>query len=130
MIHQEVRKSATQAYIKYKAYYDEKASDSKLKKADYVYVLQSEVDHQVSKISLTEFRWLSPYIIEKVLSNNNYLVRKIGTSKTQVLHCMRKPRFTSRQPTADIRIAPQEGKPEPEVGLKHDDLYARAWDCE
>ena len=31
MIHQEVRKNAMQAYIKYKAYYDKKANASKLK---------------------------------------------------------------------------------------------------
>ena len=40
MIHQDVRKNTMQAYIKYKAYYDKKANASKLKEADYVYVLQ------------------------------------------------------------------------------------------
>ena len=39
MIHQDVRKNAMQAYIKYKAYYDKKINASKLKEADYVYVL-------------------------------------------------------------------------------------------
>ena len=36
--------------------------------------------------------------------------------------------FTPRQPPADIRITPQEYKPDPDVSLKHDDLYARAWE--
>ena len=54
-------------------------------------------------------------------------MRKIGTNKTQVLHRMRMRQFTPRQPPADIRIAPQERRPDPEVSLKHDDLYARAW---
>ena len=45
MIHQDVRKKAMQAYLKYKAYYDKKASASKLKEADYVYVLQPKADH-------------------------------------------------------------------------------------
>ena len=61
----------------------------KLKEADYVYVLQPTADHQGSKIPLTEFRWIGPYIFEKVLPNNNYLVRIIGTNKRQVLHRMR-----------------------------------------
>ena len=100
MIHQDVRKNAMQAYIKYKAYYDKKANNSKLKEADYVYVLQPKADHQGSKIPFTEFRWTGPYIIEKVLPNNNYLVRKIGTNKTQVLHRMRIRQFTPRQPPA------------------------------
>ena len=88
MIYQDVRKNTMQAYIKYKAYYDKKANASKLKEADYVYILQPKADHQGSKIPFTEFRWMGPYIVEKVLPNNKYLVRKIGTDKTQVLHRM------------------------------------------
>ena len=38
--------------------------------------------------------------------------------------------FTPSQTLPDIRITPQEWKPDPEVSLKHDDLYARAWECE
>ena len=128
MIHQDVRKNATQAYIKYKAYYDRKANASKHKEADYVYILQPKTDHQGSKIPFTDFRWIGPYIIEKALPNNNYLVRKIGTNKTQVLHRMRMRQFTTRQPSTDIAVMPQEYKPDPKVSLHHDDLYARAWE--
>ena len=39
----------------------------KLKKADYLYILQPKADHQGSKIPFAEFRWIGPYIIEKVL---------------------------------------------------------------
>ena len=128
MIYQDVRKNTMQAYIKHKAYYDKKANASKLKEADYVYILQPKADHQGSKIPFTEFRWMGPYIVEKVLPNNNYLVRKIGTDKTQVLHRMRMRQFTPRQPPADIRVNPHECKPDPEVSINHDDLYARAWE--
>ena len=128
MIHQDVRKNTMQAYIKYKAYYDKKANASKLKEADYVYILQPKADHQGSKIPFTEFRWVGPYIVEKVLPNNNYLVRKIGTNKTQLLHRMRMRQFTPRQPPADITVRPQDYKSDPEVDINHDDLYARAWE--
>ena len=128
VIHQDVRKRTMQAYIKYKAYYDKKANASKLKEADYVYVLQPKADHQGSKIPFTEFRWIGPYIIEKVLPNNKYLVREIGTNKTQVLHRMTMRQFTPRQPPVDIQIKPQEYKSDPEVSLNHDDLYASAWE--
>ena len=87
-IFQDVRKNAMQVYIKYKAYYDKKANASKLKQSEYVYILQPKADHLGSKIPFTDFRWIGPYIIEKVLPNNNYLVRKIGTNKTQILHRM------------------------------------------
>ena len=67
MIHQDVRKNTMQAYIKYKAYYYKEAKASKLKEADYVYILQPKADHQGSKIPFTEFRWIGPYITKKVL---------------------------------------------------------------
>ena len=50
MIFQAFGKNVIQAYIKYKAYYDRKANASKLKQADYVYILQPKADHQGSKI--------------------------------------------------------------------------------
>ena len=91
-----------------------------------MYTFYRRKDHQWSKIAFTEFRWVGPYIIEKVLPNKNYLVRKTGRNKTRVLHRMRMRQFTPCQPPADIRITPQEHKPDPDVSLKHDDLYARA----
>ena len=63
-----------------------------------------------------------------MLPNNNYLVRKIGTNKTQVLHRMRMRQFTPRQPPADITVKPQEYKSDPEESINHDDLYPRAWE--
>ena len=114
MIHQYVRKNIMQAYIEYKAYYHKKANASKLKEADYVYILQPKADHQSSKIPFTEIQWIGPYVIEKVLPNNNYLVRKIGTNKMQVLHRMRMRQFTPRQPPADIAVKPQEYKSDPD----------------
>ena len=70
---------------------------------------------------LQNFVGLAPNIIEKVLPDN-YLVRKIGANKTQILHRMRMRQFPPRQPPADIRITPQEYKPDLEVSLKHQDL--------
>ena len=43
---------------------------------------------------------------------------------------MRKRQFTPRQSLPDIRITPQEWKPDTQVSIKYDNLYARAWDCE
>ena len=130
MIYQDIQRNDIQAYIKYKAHYDKKANASKLWDADYVYFLQQKPGHRGSKFLFTDFRWIGPYIFEKVLPINIYLVRKIGTNKTQVLHRMPTRQFTSRQPPRDVRITPQERKHDEEVSLKHDDLYARAWECE
>ena len=65
-----------------------------------------------------------------MLPNNNYLVRKIGNNKTQILHRMRLRQFTPRQPIPDIPVTPREWQPDPEFVIKHDDLNARAWECE
>ena len=124
----DVRRNAMQAYIKYKAYFDKKAIASKLKQSDYV--LQPKADHQGSKIPFTDFRWIGPYFVEKALPNNNYLVRKLGTNKSQVLHRMRLCSFTPRQPIPDVQATAQQWKPDPEVIIKHDGLYARAWESE
>ena len=60
MISQDFRKNAMQAYIKYKHYFDKKPNASKLRKTDYVYVLQPKADHQGSQILFPEFRWIGP----------------------------------------------------------------------
>ena len=130
MILQDVRKNAMQAYIKYKTYYDKKANASKHKQADCVYILEPKADDQRSKIPSTNFWWIGPQIIEKALPNNIYLVRKIGSIRTQRLHRMRQRRFILRQSVPDIPITPCEWQPDPEVIIEHDDLYARAWECE
>ena len=130
MFFQDVRRNAMQAYIKYKSYYDKKANASKLKQSDNVNILQPKADHQGSKIPFTDFRWNRPYVIEKVLPNINYLVRKIVTNKMQILHRMRLRQLTRSQQIQDIPITPREWQPDPEVIIKHDDLHARAWECE
>ena len=43
---------------------------------------------------------------------------------------MRLRQFTPRQPIPDIPVTPREWQPDPEVTIKHDYLYARAWECE
>ena len=53
---------------------------------------------------------------------------KVGTNKTQMLHRLRLPQFTHRKPLPDVQITSQEWKSDPEVIIKHDGLYARAWE--
>ena len=60
MIQQDVPKKAMQAYIKHTASYDKKDNASKLKDAEYVYVLQPKADHQGIKIPFSEFGWIGP----------------------------------------------------------------------
>ena len=43
---------------------------------------------------------------------------------------MRLRQFTPRQPIPDTPVTLREWQPDPEVIIKHDDLCARAWECE
>ena len=43
---------------------------------------------------------------------------------------MRLRLITPRQPIPDVQTTSHEWKPDPEVIIKHDDLYARAWESE
>ena len=126
MIFRDVRKNTMQTYNEYKAYYDRKGNASKLKEQQYVFVLQPKANHPGSKVFSTEFWWIGPYMVEKALPNNNYLVQKHGTNKTQVLHRMRLRLFTPRQPFPDVQTTSQEWRPDREVIINHDDLDARA----
>ena len=105
---QDVLEKAVQAYIKNEAFYDKKANASKLKQADYVYILLPKADHQGSKSPFTDLWCIGPYFIEKVLPNSKYLVLKNGTKKAQVLHRMNLRHFTPHQPIPDIAITPRE----------------------
>ena len=60
-----------QPYIKDKKYYHKKAKASPLKEKDYCFILQPRADHQGTKIPFRDFRWIGPYLVEKVLPNNN-----------------------------------------------------------
>ena len=58
------------------------------------------------------------------------MVRKLGTNKTQVIHCIRLRLFTPRQTSPDVQTTSQQWEPDPEAIIKHDDLYAKAWEFE
>ena len=93
------KKNIMQSYLKYKEYYDRKAP---LEQGDFCFILQPLADHQGSKIPFREFRWVGPYVIEKVLPNGNYVVRKPNSNKTQILHRIRLRKYTPNTPLQDI----------------------------
>ena len=55
---------------------------------------------------------------------------KSGTNKAQELHQMALRQFTHQQFRPDVEITPQQWEPDMVVSVKHDDLYARAWEGE
>ena len=107
-----------------------KATATPMKINDYCYVLNPEADNQSMKFAFKYCIWTGPYIVVKVLSNNNYVVRRTGTRYTQSLHriCLRLYAPNQRVPDVTVKVGDQ--LPDPEVKTTHDDWYAQAWETE
>ena len=122
------KKNILQSYSKYKEYYDRKAKATPLKQNDYCFILQPIADHQGSKTPFREYRWTGPYIVEKVLPNENYIVRKLNSNKTQTLHRIGLRKYQPNTVLQDIR---PEGnlQPDDEIIIPQDDLYVITWEA-
>ena len=129
ILYDKTKKNVMQSYIKYKRYYDKKAKASPLKEKDYCLILQPKADHQGSKIPFRDFRWIGPYIVEKVLPNNNYIVRKLNTNKTQILHRIRLRKNNPEKPPED-NYQEAQGQTDDNIVVPQDDLYTNAWEAE
>ena len=119
-----------QSYLKYKQYYDKKAIATPLKVNDYCYVLNPKADNQSMKFAFKDCIWTGPYIVVKVLSNNNYVVRRTGTRYTQTLHRIRLKLYAPNQRVPDVTVRRKDYLPDPEVKTTHNDWYAQAWETE
>ena len=121
------KKNIMQSYLKYRDYYDRKAKAAPLEQGDFCFILQPLADHQGSKIPFREFRWIGPYVIEKVLPNENYIVRKLNSNKTLILHRIRLRKYTPNTTLQDIR---PEGniQADDEIIIPQDDLYINSWE--
>ena len=90
------------AYHKYKAFYDRKAQASPLKVKVFVLLLNPKMNTQSEKTPFNSSKWEGPYTVVKLLSQPNFIVRKIGTFKTQCVHRMRLRPFVPHDPIADV----------------------------
>ena len=116
------KQNIMQPYIKYKEYYDRKAKVALLKENDYCFVLQPKADHQGSKIPFKDYSWVGPFLVQKVLPNENYIVRRLNTNKTQILHRIRPKKFVPNQPLQDSFLD-ERLQPDEEIVIPQDDLY-------
>ena len=123
------KQNIMQSYIKYKEYYDRKAKAAPLKEKEYCFVLQPKADNQGSKIPFRDYRWVGPFVVQKVLPNENYIVRRINTNKTQILHRIRLKRFVPNQPLED-NFREQQLQPDEEIIIPQDDLYIITWETD
>ena len=125
----QTKKNIMQSYLKYKAYYDRKAIAAPLQEKDYCFVLQPKADTQGSKIPFRDFRWTGPFVVQKVLPNNSYIVRRLNTNKTQILHRIRLKIFVPNAPLED-KHKDKKLQPDESIIMPQDDLYTVSWEAD
>ena len=75
-------------------------------------MLQPLAEHQGFKIVFPEFRWIGPYVIETVLTNEYCIRRRLDSNKLHVLHRIRLREYKPNNVLQDDR---------PETKLQADD---------
>ena len=125
----QTKKNIMQSYLKNKDYYDRKAKAAPLEEKDYCFVLQPKADNQASKIPFREYRWIGPSVVQTVLSNDNYIVRRLNTNKTQILHRIRRKKFAPNAPLED-KYDGEKLQPDNEIVVPQDDLYSISWEVD
>ena len=66
----------------------------------------------------------------KVLSNNNYTIRKIAKRYTQTLHRIRSRPYVPEQCMPDVTVRTNEYLPDPDVKVSHNEWYAVSWEMD
>ena len=127
--HRSNQKIIMQAYLKYKDYYDRKAKAVPLKEKHYCFISQPKADTQSSKIPFREYQWIGRFIIQKVLTNDNYIVRQVNTNKTQILHRIRLKKFVHNTPLQN-NYSREKLQPDEEIVIPQDDLYTISWEVD
>ena len=124
---EQAQQSLMQAYVRHKLYYDKKSSANPLVGNDYCYAWHPKAHSQSTKLPFRDYLWTGPYVVVKTLPNINYLVRKLQTNLTQILHRIRLRPFKSTQKLTDISTPLKDFEQDNEVIIPHDDLFALAW---
>ena len=117
------------SYLKYKEYYDRQLRAAPLKEKDkerYCFVLQLKADHQGSKSPFRDYRWVGPFIVQKVLSKENYLVRRLNTNRTHLLYLIRLKKLVPNQSLEDS-YREERLQPDEDIIFPQDDLYTITW---
>ena len=114
--------------MKYKKYYDQKASAKPIPEKSFCLILNHKLLEQSTVIASQVQKWLPLYKVKKVLTDSNYIIRKVNTNNTQCVHRIRlKPIKPSESPEDLEVVNPVNFQPdssrrqhiEPELFDKH-----------
>ena len=79
----ETKSKLVDSYQKYRAYYDKKAAAKPLTQHSFCLLLNPKLTTQQQVADKSVQVWLPLYRVEKVLTNSNYIIRRVGTNYTQ-----------------------------------------------
>ena len=96
------RDATITAYNKYRHFYDRKASAAPLKKHSFCLLLNPKLSNTNDHMGKSLTKWLPLYRVESVLTNSNYIVRKVGTNYTQCVHRIRLRPITPQYTVDDL----------------------------
>ena len=111
------KESLAKSFPRHRRYYDQKARANPLKVQTYCLLLNPKLTEQSAFSPKLIQKWLALYRIEKGLTDSNYLIRKMGTNFTQIVHRIRLRPITPQYPVDDIPdIDPQKFETDPQLG--------------
>ena len=97
-----VRDSTLRAYYQYRQYHDRKAAAHPLKKLSFSLFLNPKLVKLNDQMGKSLQKWLPLYRVEQVVTNSNYIVRKVGTNHTQCGHRIRLGPIESKFDVKDL----------------------------
>ena len=96
------RDATITTYNKYRHFYDRKASAAPLKNYSFCLLLNPKLSNTNDHMGKSLTKWLPLYRVESVLTNSNYIVRKVGTYYTQCVHRIRLRPITPQYTVDDL----------------------------
>ena len=113
----ETKQNIIDAYQRYRGYYDQKALAQPLNLHAFCLLLNPKLTTQSEFGSHSKQVWIPLYRVEKVLTNSNYLIRKVGTIYTQCVHRIRLKPIVPQQAPDDLdNLDPTTFMTDPSLG--------------
>ena len=112
------------SHLKYKKYYNRKASAASLKINDFRCILSPKADSDSTKFEFENCIWTGQYFVIKVLSNNNYTIKKTGTRYSQMLQVIQIRPYVSEQRIPEVTVRSNEYLPIRDVKKLLNEWYA------
>ena len=103
-MNQTVRENAIASYQKYRSFFDRKANAQPLKLHSYCLLLNPKLTTQNMTAGRHRKKWIPLFRVAKVLTNMNYIVRKVGTNYTQCVHRIRLREIVPQYEFQDLEV--------------------------